>query len=159
MANPTYNANSDAVRGDELFIYVDVSTTATPDYQPIAYATNTSIEISADTIDTANKMGGSFKTYLLGQTSWTLSTDALVTKATTAGPNVDKLFEYMKDRKAVKIMFGKSNNTASDDFSLSTPGWYSGQAYITSLSISADNGSVATLSCSLQGSGKLTIPV
>lgn len=69
MANPTYNANSDAVRGDELFIYVDVSATATPDYQPIAYATNTSIEISADTIDTANKMGGSFKTYLLGQTS------------------------------------------------------------------------------------------
>lgn len=65
----------------------------------------------------------------------------------------------MKNRKAVKIMFGKSSNTASDDFTLSTPGWYSGEAYITSLSISADNGSVATLSCSLQGSGKLTIPV
>ena len=92
----TYNPNTDLIRGDKLFIYIGTST------KPIAYSTSCSLEMSFETIDTANKMSGNWVSSLLGQGSWSISTDALIAKS--QDQSIDAVFTAMTAREAIKVV-------------------------------------------------------
>ena len=144
-----YNVNTDLLRGDQLFVYLKTGENTT---SPIAYTTSTSLDFSLDTIDTANKMSGAWTSNLAGQASWTISTDALITKSNKTATSIDQIFDAMVKREAVKIVFGQVG--ATGDFAIGTA-WYEGDAYITSCNVTADNGSVASMSITFTGSGEL----
>ena len=164
MAN--YNGNSDLIRGDKLFIYIpketkDAQGVITTKYVPIAYSTSCSLEMSFETIDTANKMSGNWTSSLLGQGSWSISTDALIAKEKDG--SINDLFAAMTARKAIKIKMSEGNeykaatgdSPAVEAYSEGA-NWFEGEGYVTSLNVNAGNGEVASMSISITGSGELT---
>ena len=59
----TYDSAIDTLMGDKLMLFVtDGSSTL-----PIAFGTSCNIDLSADTVDTSNKMSGNWKEFLTGQ--------------------------------------------------------------------------------------------
>ena len=137
-----YNGNTDLIRGDKLFIYIGTST------KPIAYSTSCSLEMSFETIDTANKMSGNWVSSLLGQGSWSISTDALIAK--TQDQSIDAVFDAMVGREAIKITMAE----AGADYVKGTS-WFEGEGFISSCNVNANNGEVASMSITITGSGEL----
>lgn len=54
------------VVGDKLMLFVETGDSEPKKTIPIAFGTSCSIDMSADTIDTSNKMSGNWKEYLTG---------------------------------------------------------------------------------------------
>ena len=154
MAN--YNGNSDLIRGDKLFIYIGKTTgtgeSATTTYVPVAYSTTCSLEMSFETIDTANKMSGDWVSSLLGQGSWNISTDALITKKQDG--SISDIFDAMVARKAIKIKMAEMTEPTAnaDPTYVAGTSWFEGEGYITSCNVNAGNGEVASMSISITGS-------
>lgn len=151
------NLNSENfVLGNELFLF-DGSTN-----KPFAYATECSLSLSAETISTANKMAGNWQTALPGQVSWSMSVSALYT-ASEGNIGYKNLYDSMANRETIKVKFGivdDYNNitdyTDPDEYVLdSSAGYYTGYAFISSLSLTAGNNEVASYSVELTGNGKL----
>lgn len=144
MSQPTY------VLGNEFFVY-DASSNA------IAYATDCTLSVSAETIDTSNKQSGVWASAIAGQMSWTVSTSALY----TSEAKYDELFTAMTTRTPITIKFGRitslvDTSTGEIDTTLNTSaGYYEGQAYINSLELSAGNNEVASYTAEFTGNGKL----
>lgn len=136
-------SDADLIKGQDLLIFIGAD--------PIGYATTCSLEMTMDTIDTSNKMSGAYKTYLVGQMGWTLSSDSMLTFATTAGQSIADLFEAMEARTPVTVKFAKVGAA----YAAGVPS-FTGSALITSLSVQADNGAVATMSVTMTGTGALT---
>lgn len=150
----SYNSDQ-LLKGDELFVYVKTgSTTGNTDYAPIAYSTSCSLNISADSIDTSNKMAGVWASALAGKLSWTISTEALMSYDNTG---YSYFFDKLVDRTPFLIKFGQVTNLASGDFTMNASKvYYTGQAYCTSCNLTADNGGVCTMSIEFTGDGALT---
>lgn len=148
-------AQENFVLGNEFFVF-DGSTGV-----PLAYATECSLSISADTIETSNKMSGTWASALPGQNSWTVSTSALYAADSSWGYN--QMFQSMSQRRPYKIKFGrvKNYNTIPDytnpaNYTLdASAGYYEGDAYLTSLELSAGNGEVASMSAEFTGNGQI----
>lgn len=139
--------------GENFFVY-----TGDTNKNPIAFSTDCTLSISGDTIDTSSKSSGVFASALPGQFSWTISTSALY----TTEAQYETLYEAMLTRTPMKITFGRVTslgdatteiNTALD----STKTHFEGQAYITSLELSAGNGEVASYSIEFNGDGRLSM--
>ena len=146
-----YDESTDLTRGEDMMLYVDDGTTK----HPIAFATSNSISITADTIDTSNKMSGAWKAYITGQSGWTVSTEALVSKV-EGHYSYQKLKELMIAREAIEVVFGYVD-TSSDEFALdATKPSSKGKAFITSLDLNTERGGICTSSTTLQGTGALT---
>lgn len=146
-----YNENTDLVRGEYMMLYVKEGATR----HPIAFARSNSEDITTDTIETSNKMSGAWKTFLTGQSGWTLSVDALVSKV-SGHYSYSKLRELAVSRQLIEVEFGYVQEN-SDEFELDTTKPYStGMAFLTSVGSSSENGGIAECSASLQGSGPLT---
>ena len=152
MAN--YNSDN-LIKGDELFVYVKTGTGSTDtDYTPIAYSTSCSLNITADSIDTSNKMAGVWASALAGKLSWTISTEALMSYDSTG---YGYFFDKLAARTPFLIKFGQTTNLSEGDFTMNTgKTYYTGQAYCTSCNLTADNGGVCTMSIEFQGDGALT---
>ena len=145
----TYKTPTDSIVGDKLMLFVEVGN----DLTPIAFGTSCNVDISADTIDTSNKMSGAWKEFLTGQLGYTISSESLM--STTAGhASFKTLKKLMAERKPIKIAIGKTEKDASGDFPL-TEEWVKGEAIITALNMTAQNGAICTSSCTLQGTGEL----
>ena len=71
----TYNISEERILGDELFVYINTSGTT---WEPLAYSTTCSLNLTSDTIDASNKMAGVWTAALPGKLSWTISTEALM---------------------------------------------------------------------------------
>lgn len=135
--------------GNEFFVY-DSSA------NPIAYATECTLSVSADTISTSNKQSGVWASALPGQISWSINTSALY----TSEAKYNDLFAKMVGREAINFKFGQitSLGDASTDIDTSlnkSKGYYEGVGYITSLELSAGNNEVASYSISINGNGSL----
>lgn len=126
-------AQQTLIKGQELFIYMGADA--------IAFSTSCSLEINYETIDASNKDAGGWAKAIKGQNSWTCSTDALV----SSKENVAKLTDAAATGTPVAIKFGTSASAA----------WYSGNAFITSVSITAGNNEIANMSISFTGDGEL----
>ena len=167
-----YNAKQLTIQGDRIMLYVekridglsDGSAQAT-DLFPIAFGTSCSVEISADTIDTSNKMGGNWKNTLAGQLGWTVSCDALLSKA-SGHMSFETLKQIMAARRPIVVILGKVADT-DEQFQQAAGAGYvldendtvyvRGSAVITQLSLNAGGGSeIASCSITLTGDGALS---
>ena len=153
--------NSTVIHGDKLHLYYND--------EPIAFGTSCSIDISAETVDTSNKMSGNWKEFMTGQLSYTISSESLMTytiaKDVPEGSGEEKgdlsglatytdLLEAMLTRAPIKFEMGTAKS-AEEDYGIDAK-FLSGSAVITSLNMTAQSGQICTCSVSLQGSGKLT---
>lgn len=145
---PTYKASEDLITGDKLMLFVKDGATELP----IAFGTSCGIELSADTIDTSSKMSGNWKEFLTGQLGFTVSTDSLISTK-TGHMSFNTLKKLMKDRKPIPFVIGKATES-NGDFTKGDE-FVKGEAIITALSMTAENGAICTSSCTLQGTGEL----
>ena len=117
----------------------------------IAYSTSCSLEISADEIDQTNKESGGWKSIILGSRSWSISADALYqNEAAASKKSFIDFFANVENRTTVyvELTIAGASNTDANVF-------YSGQAFVTSLSVNGGTEDQATYSVSLTGSGAL----
>ena len=71
MAN--WNENQDLIHGDNLLLYLTSGKTV------VAYATNCSLQIDAESIDTSSKFSCRFNSNMGGKIGYTISCDSLYT--------------------------------------------------------------------------------
>lgn len=105
----------------------------------IGAATSASIEISMDTKETTTKdsASGHWATMTANKLSWSASSDNLFS-TTPDGNGYDDLYDMMVARKPVYIKFAQTTNTfVAGSGWTPTTSYYSGQAFITSLSMTA----------------------
>lgn len=134
---------------------------------PLAFGKSCSLEITAETLDTSNKMSGNWKDFLVGQLSFSVSTDSLLTYSDkTTVPelaNVSKfgdLLATMVNRNPISFKLSEITKTEGEGGALSFSegiNLVSGSVVITQLSVQADNGQITTCAISLQGTGELKI--
>ena len=110
-------------------------------------ATTASLELSVDLPDATTKDSAGWSEFFAGVRSWTLSSDGLVDYATDAKVETDELVTMLINRATVAVTF---STATSGDMLLS------GNAYVTSISQTADMESPAGFSVSFQGTGALT---
>lgn len=137
----TYDSNVDLQKGDLLFVFIDG--------KPIAFSSSCGLSLSKDTIDTANKMSGGWATSQSGKKSWSMSSEALLTKKVGV-LSFDTLMTSFNSSDPVDVVYGLASST----FDLQA-GWYSGKAHITKIDQKADNGANCTCSVEFTGTGEL----
>lgn len=151
MANTNFDVNEMLVRGEEMYFYIVEGETRTP----LAFATSCQIQIDGETIDTSNKFSGRWSSNLSGKNSYTISTDALYTDA-EGKYSFDFLMEKMVAGGKLDWIVGRAKDYAAEDYDFNeAKSYYSGTAFITSLSLNAGNNEVASCSISLTGSGAI----
>ena len=145
------------INGSDLILKISATTGGA--HVEMGYATSCSLEISRDEIDQSNKNSGAWKAIIPGMRSWTLSSESLFFVGTpTGGYTGMKTFHdlfsvYMADASndtPVFIEFTLRSAQTGDKY-------YSGKAYITSLSLNGGLEDQATYSVSLSGSEALEI--
>lgn len=151
------------VLGEKVQLWVKEKSGATPTC--LAMATSLSVEISADATDISSKDSGRWASSLLGKISWTASASNLFTVA-----DYSKLIDVMVANTPIEIVFATVKNydtvtagdTDSEGMFTNTPTvWesnddmYHGKVIVNSISLSANNGEVATYDVSFTGVGAL----
>lgn len=144
-----FNVNTDLILGDDLYLYVTSGNT------PIAFATSCSVQIDGETIDTSNKMSGRWNSNLAGKNGYTISSDALFTQATGAY-SFDSLMEKMVEGGKLEWTIGQCKDRTSFELDTAKP-YYTGEGFVTSLSLNAGNNEVANCSITITGSGAIEI--
>ena len=146
----TYNISEERILGDELFVYINTSGTT---WEPLAYSTTCSLNLTSDTIDDSNKMAGVWTAALPGKLSWTISTEALMS---TSATGYDYFYSKLVAREPFKIRFGQATDISTSDFTQNeSKTYYEGEAYCSSCNLTADNGAVCTMSVEFTGNGEL----
>ena len=144
----TYDSAIDTLMGDKLMLFVtDGSGTL-----PIAFGTSCNIDLSADTVDTSNKMSGNWKEFLTGQLGYTISSESMISFK-EGHLSFKKLKDLMASRIPVDFIMAKAKET-NGDFTKDAE-VVKGKAIITALNMTAQNGAICTSSCTLQGTGPL----
>ena len=113
----------------------------------ILKATTASLEISVDMPDATTKDSAGWAEFFAGVRSFTLSSDGLIDYATAAAVETDELVAMLIARNTVAVTFATA--TAGDML-------LSGNAYVSSISQTADMESPSGFSVTFQGTGALT---
>ena len=152
MAEKRYDSSKDMITGDKLMLFVQTEAAGAEGTPPIAFGTSCSIEISTDTIDTSSKMSGNWKEFLVGQLGYTVSSESLLSLK-TGHCSFNTLKRLMKERMPIPFVLAKTAESEGDF--PQGDSLVKGEAIITALSMTADNGSICTSSITLQGTGEL----
>ena len=118
----------------------------------LAFATSCSLEISTDEIDQTNKDSSGWKSIIQGTRSWSVSADAMYQNEAEASKKSFKdFFSNVNNRSKVfvELTIAGASNADSNVF-------YSGQAYVSSLSVNGGTEDQSTWSISLTGTGALS---
>lgn len=113
----------------------------------ILKATTASLELSVDMPDATTKDSAGWAEFFAGVRSFTLSSDGLIDYATAAAVETDELVAMLIARNTVAVTFATS--TAGDML-------LSGNAFVSSISQTADMESPSGFSVTFQGTGALT---
>lgn len=148
MTAQAYNPDADCLMGDKLMLFV----TEGDKTLPVAFGTSCNIDISADTIDTSNKMSGNWKEFLTGQLGYTVASESMMSLK-DGHLSFKTLKKLMADRKPIPFVIAKAVE-ASGDYTKGED-TVKGRAIITALNMTAQNGAICTSSCTLQGTGPL----
>ena len=140
------------IKGGDLMLFVG--------NKSIAYATNHTLSINAETADTSNKDegGGDWASNEVKILSWSATSENLYS-VDGQGDNFSDLFDFMVAKTPIAAVFSKKSQTATD---VPTGGWtasvpkYTGNVVITKLELNAPNGDYATYTVEFQGVGALT---
>lgn len=138
-------ATAGILNGTQLVLYVDVAGTKTP----IAFATSGNLSINMDTRETTNKESAGWRQLLEATKSWTMEAEGFHAYD-NAQFDFKDLFTKLAARTAVDLQFSLGATPASGDY------YYSGSAYITSISLDSPLEDSVTFSCSFEGTGELT---
>lgn len=151
------------IMGEKVQLWVKDKAAGTPTC--LAMATSLSVEVSADAVDISSKDSGRWASSLLGKISWTASASNLFTVA-----DYSKLIDVMVANTPIEIVFATVKNydnitsgaTDAEGLYEGTPAnWasaddmYHGKVIVNSVSLSANNGEVATFDASFTGVGPL----
>jgi predicted secreted protein len=150
-------ANTGVIQGQDLLLYIE---TATGVWTPIAHATSHTIEPNMEVRDRASKDTGKWKGKVAGLLGWTASAEALALYDSYSWHDLYALFIA---RTKVKLkLAGRATATDATWVAEQTADKYvEGDAYITSMPLTAPNNEDATMSITFEGDGKLepkTVP-
>ena len=154
--------------GEQLNLWIGSGETATT----LACATSLSVNVNADSIDVSCKDTGRYGATIAGKISWDISTDCLFVTEDASGGTKSNYAELMDALIAGTPLTATWStvanydeaNTAGDEnghiFSKTKKAedgkdLYYGQVVLTSLSLTADNGSLSTYSVSMAGKGAI----
>lgn len=151
---------NEIIEGSDLMLFVSGAS----GYRSVAFATNHTLNISTSVSDTSNKDVGAglWSSTAVRQLSYTISTENLYSIGA-----YDKLFDAMIAKTPLKVCFAPKNaSEATAEGNAPASGWtpdaasaathYEGEAVITSLNVTAQNGDNATFTAELAGVGALT---
>ena len=138
-------ATAGILNGTSLLLYVDVSGTQTP----IAFATSGSLSLNMDTRETTNKESAGWRELLESTKSWTMEAEGFHALDATNFDFKD-LYAKLAARTQVSLQFSVGASPATGDY------YYSGSAYITSISMDSPLEDSVTFSCSFEGTGVLS---
>ena len=118
----------------------------------IGYATSASLSINHNLRDTSTKDSGGWRDQLEGQRDFEVSVEGMVIFATASGAisdlTVDELYtSYIASRTEFELKF---STEVSGDYK------WTGNAFMTSLSMDTPNEDSSTFSASFSGTGPLT---
>jgi len=123
--------------------------------QVLGHSTSCSLSLAIDAPDASTKQSGGWADEIGGQKSWSVTTDGLSTVAPgvlATYVSTDELMILAAARTAVTVMF----TTVSSGSTVNAGDVYwSGQAFIESVDITADMENAATYSVSFKGTGAL----
>lgn len=174
MSTKTYNAAKSTLTGDRVNLYANTAlgendvTEATDfsEVDPIAFGTSCSVEVTIDTIDSSNKMGGNWKNTRAGQLGWSMNIEALYS-TDEEHMSFDKLLAAAANREAIGVALGIVAKTEAEFEAARAAGFKleasdkvlaKGKAYITSISANMGNGGeVISYSATLTGDGPLYV--
>lgn len=171
MAEISYNAAKSTLTGDRIHLYPEVELAdkevGAVDFttiNPIAFGTSCSLEVTADTIDASNKMGGNWKNTRVGQLGWTITAEALYS-VEDGHTSFNKLLAAYADRAAIGVCLGIVAKTEAEFEQARAAGFMleaadyvvaKGKAYITACSANfGTGGEVVSYSVTLTGDGEL----
>jgi predicted secreted protein len=140
-------ATTGLVNGTLVSLYKDVSGTLTK----IANGTSADFSMTKDTIDATNKDGGSYKEFLVGLNSWTMNFEGIYEEDGSVGSTQASAKDILSDLVAGTLVTVVMTSNVTGDMKLS------GSALLTNFAWTAPVNDVSTFTCSLQGSGTLTI--
>jgi|TARA_Y100000033_G_scaffold5300_1_gene4408 predicted secreted protein len=121
----------------------------------VAYSTNATININHTPRSVTNKESGGFEENMEGLRNWDVSVDALYAWLDPSGSAISnetlsEIFTgYLAARAKFSLTFGVTTTGTGDTK-------YVGDAWLTSISLTAPLEDTATFSCSFQGTGALT---
>lgn len=150
-----YNlTNADIIKGNHLMVFLNG--------EPIAFATSHSLNKTLNTNEISTKDHGDYAAVLPQNITWEITTENLYSLS-----GYQKLNTAFNTRALVTVYFGESsydqdNTQASIVGTSGATDWTTdgfgetGQAYITSLQVTAGAGDNATFSATFTGSGSLT---
>ena len=120
----------------------------------VAYAQNCTLNINHSPREITNKESGGFKEVLEGLRDYSLDVDGAYAWTNGGGTDItdgadDLIYDnVLNARQPVTFMFG--DNQSTDD------NYYTGQGYITSMSLTGGTEDTAVYSISIEGTGPLT---
>lgn len=142
------------IQGGDLMLFVGGKS--------IAFATNHSLSVNAETSDITHKdIKGGWTATDVKTLSWEVTTENLYSND-GEGATFGDLYDYMVAKTPITGVFAV-NTTAAVDGKVPTGGWtapstgeyYSGKVIITSLQANAPSGDNATFTCNFKGVGEL----
>lgn len=139
------------IKGGDLMLFLNDTS--------IAYATNHTLEINAETADTSNKDegGGDWASNEVRLLNWSATSENLYS-LDGQGDNFADLFDIMVAKTPVDAIFAKKSQNVVD---VPSGGWtpslpkYKGKVIISNLSLNAPNGEYATYTVQFTGVGAL----
>lgn len=160
------------IMGEQLNLWIGSGESA----KTLACATSLSINVNADSIDVSCKDTGKFGASIAGKIAWDITTDCLFVIDDAEGGTSGHTSNYSELMDALiagtpltatwstVANYDEANTAGGDEnghiFSKTKKAQdgkdlYYGQVVLTSLSLTADNGSLSTYSVSMQGKGAI----
>lgn len=143
---------SQVLQGNDLMLFKKEG----EKYVGLGAATNHTMNLTAEVLETSSKDDGKWKTKIPGKLDWNMSTDNLYVEE-----DYRELLESWIKRTPIGVAFGLVSNANSDEgkpeagWELDTTKQYTGMAYITSLTVNSPDNGAANYSATFDGTGPL----
>lgn len=150
-------------KGDDLMVFIQTGTGQSATTKSIAYATAHTLTLTAETASVNSKDHGVWTGNEVNKRSWEITSENLYTDE-----DYSTLFDAWKDGTKLSLVLGKKAEAdtvvvADGDaanYTVKKTGtgtmYWTGNAYITSLTANANTGEKATFSVTFTGTGAFT---
>lgn len=147
-------ADGKVLFGNDLHLFMNTGTDATPVWTAIACAKKHNIKLSQELRETTSKDSGMWEESTFGRKSWEVSVEALYENKDNNG--YKNMFESMTTNKMLTIASAVCTRDAANVASMDDKiDYYTGNVIITSIDLSAGEGENVSYSVSLKGIGEL----
>lgn len=151
MSTIAYNANQDLDLDGKMMVSIGG--------EPIAFATSAKLNTTTDMIDTTSQMSGDWKEEVPGVKSFTVSSEALLSRKTGAVSGESLLDSQLNDT-LLDFVFGEYKRSGDETVGYSyaldtTKASYHGKLRIASCEFTGESGKLKKYSVNFNGSGPL----